>query len=156
MLASANTRTPNGNPVTGGGGQADTDDPQTQDQFLKADQEADESAALEGQAAALNAQGDALLNQAAGLTDDQAHSAVPTIHQAILARAARHQEIIASCPLCFLRSCSSPLMPQLMEQLESRFRVLIEAYGMTEASHLKEQPGGVTQVKEGLAVLMTK
>jgi acyl-CoA synthetase (AMP-forming)/AMP-acid ligase II/thioesterase domain-containing protein len=64
------------------------------------------------------------------------YTAVPTIHQAILARAPLHQEIIASCRLRFLRSCSSPLTPQLKEQLEGRFRVpVIEAYGMTEASH---------------------
>lgn len=64
------------------------------------------------------------------------YTAVPTMHQAILARAASNREIIARCPLRFVRSSSSSLPPQVMAELESVFNApVIEAYGMTEASH---------------------
>jgi acyl-CoA synthetase (AMP-forming)/AMP-acid ligase II/thioesterase domain-containing protein len=64
------------------------------------------------------------------------YTAVPTIHQAVLAQAPAHGEIIARCPFRFLRSCSSALPPQLMAELEKVFGApVIEAYGMTEASH---------------------
>jgi len=64
------------------------------------------------------------------------YTAVPAMHQAILARSAANQEIIDRCPLRFIRSASSALPPQVMSELESVFKVpLIEAYGMTEASH---------------------
>jgi len=64
------------------------------------------------------------------------YSAVPTIHQAILARAAEHADVIRSSRLRFIRSSSAPLPPQTMAALESTFGVpVIEAYGMTEASH---------------------
>ncbi len=64
------------------------------------------------------------------------YTAVPTMHQSILSRAESNQEIIRSCKLRFIRSCSSALPPQVMVQLESVFDVpVIEAYGMTEASH---------------------
>ncbi len=63
-------------------------------------------------------------------------TAVPTIHQAILANASRHAGTIARCPLRFVRSSSSALPPMVMAELESVFRApAIEAYGMTEASH---------------------
>ena len=42
------------------------------------------------------------------------YTAVPTIHQAILAHAALHREIIARCPLRFIRSASAPLPPQVL------------------------------------------
>lgn len=64
------------------------------------------------------------------------YTAVPTIHQAILARADASRDIIARCPLRFIRSCSAPLPPAVMSELETTFGVpVIEAYGMTEASH---------------------
>ena len=45
-------------------------------------------------------------------------------------------EIIDSCPLRFVRSSSSSLAPQVMKDLEKTFNSpVIEAYGMTEASH---------------------
>ena len=63
-------------------------------------------------------------------------TAVPTMHQAILTRAARNKEIIAAHPLRFLRSSSSSLPPQVMTALEETFGCpVIEAYGMTEAAH---------------------
>jgi amino acid adenylation domain-containing protein len=64
------------------------------------------------------------------------YTAVPTMHQAILARVARHPEPVQRTRLRFIRSCSSPLAPKLMADLEAAFSVpVIEAYGMTEASH---------------------
>jgi acyl-CoA synthetase (AMP-forming)/AMP-acid ligase II len=64
------------------------------------------------------------------------YTAVPTMHQAILSRAAPNREVIASNPLRFLRSSSSSMPPQLIQELEATFGApLIESYGMTEASH---------------------
>ncbi|ACL55100.1 acyl--CoA ligase [Methylobacterium nodulans] len=64
------------------------------------------------------------------------YTAVPTMHQAILARAGRNREIIARHPLRFLRSSSSSMPPQVLRELEAVFDApLIEAYGMTEAAH---------------------
>jgi amino acid adenylation domain-containing protein/non-ribosomal peptide synthase protein (TIGR01720 family) len=63
------------------------------------------------------------------------YTAVPTIHQAILTHAALHREIIARCPLRFIRSGSAPLPPQVLAQLEDVFQVpVIGVYGMTEAA----------------------
>jgi acyl-CoA synthetase (AMP-forming)/AMP-acid ligase II/thioesterase domain-containing protein/acyl carrier protein len=64
------------------------------------------------------------------------YTAVPTIHQAILARAARFADVLKAHKLRFIRSCSAPLSPSVMSDLEGFFRVpVVEAYGMTEASH---------------------
>jgi len=64
------------------------------------------------------------------------YSAVPTMHQGILARAASNREIVSQCPLRFIRSSSAPLPPQVMASLEAEFNApAIESYGMTEASH---------------------
>src|SRR3546814_1731521 len=58
------------------------------------------------------------------------------MHQAILARAGRNAEIVAGTRLRFIRSSSSSLPPQVMAELEKTFDCpVIEAYGMTEASH---------------------
>jgi oxalate---CoA ligase len=64
------------------------------------------------------------------------YTAVPTMHQAILGLAPRNKAAIAAGRLRFIRSSSSSLPPQVMEALEQTFGVpVIEAYGMTEASH---------------------
>ncbi|MCL6546920.1 MAG: AMP-binding protein [Bryobacteraceae bacterium] len=64
------------------------------------------------------------------------YTAVPTMHQSILARAAKERNGILDRPLRFLRSCSAPLAPALLAQLEDCFEApVIEAYGMTEAAH---------------------
>ena len=64
------------------------------------------------------------------------YTAVPTMHQAILARAARNREIVAASRLRFIRSSSASLPPQVMTALEETFRCpVIESYGMTEAAH---------------------
>ena len=64
------------------------------------------------------------------------YTAVPTMHQAILGLAGRNAAVIASGRLRFIRSSSASLPPQVMAALEATFGVpVIEAYGMTEASH---------------------
>ncbi|MES2968256.1 MAG: acyl--CoA ligase [Pseudomonadota bacterium] len=64
------------------------------------------------------------------------YTAVPTMHQAILSRAARNQDIINDVPLRFLRSSSASLPAQVMLALADTFKApVIEAYGMTEATH---------------------
>ncbi|WNG33019.1 AMP-binding protein [Archangium violaceum] len=64
------------------------------------------------------------------------YTAVPTMHQAILSRASRNTESIRAGRLRLIRSSSSSLPPQVMEELEQVFGVpVIESYGMTEASH---------------------
>jgi oxalate---CoA ligase len=64
------------------------------------------------------------------------YTAVPTMHQAILSRAASNAATIAAVPLRFIRSSSSSLPPQVLAELETTFSApVIEAYGMTEAAH---------------------
>src|SRR5262245_56641960 len=62
------------------------------------------------------------------------YSAVPTIHQILLSRA--EQDNAPRGGLRFIRSCSSALAPAVFQHLEERFGApVLEAYGMTEASH---------------------
>ena len=79
------------------------------------------------------------------------YTAVPTMHQAILARASSNAATISRCPLRFIRSCSAALSPQLMRELESAFRVpVIESYGMTETAHqIASNPLPPGRTKEG-------
>jgi acyl-CoA synthetase (AMP-forming)/AMP-acid ligase II/serine acetyltransferase/acyl carrier protein len=64
------------------------------------------------------------------------YTAVPTIHQAVLARASANREIIARRPLRFIRSSSAALPQRVLTELEDTFgTTVIESYGMTEASH---------------------
>jgi len=64
------------------------------------------------------------------------YTAVPTMHQAILTRAGHNKDVIARHPLRFIRSSSSSLPPQVIAELEATFQApVVEAYGMTEASH---------------------
>ena len=64
------------------------------------------------------------------------YSAVPTMHQMLLARASRNPEAIAKSKLRFLRSSSSSLPTVVLEKLETTFNApVLEAYSMTEASH---------------------
>ena len=79
------------------------------------------------------------------------YTAVPTMHQAILAKS--DFVSVSKNQLRFLRSSSSSLPPQIMRGLEELFNApMIEAYGMTEASHqmtsnplppLARKPGSV-------------
>ena len=64
------------------------------------------------------------------------YTAVPTMHQAILGRAPKNADVIKRHPLRFMRSSSSSMPPQVIKELEATFGApLIEAYGMTEATH---------------------
>ncbi|HEX4346285.1 MAG TPA: AMP-binding protein, partial [Vicinamibacterales bacterium] len=65
------------------------------------------------------------------------YSAVPTLHQLLVARAEPGGNRPAGAArLRFIRSCSASLSPQLMRDLESAFGApVLEAYGMTEAAH---------------------
>jgi acyl-CoA synthetase (AMP-forming)/AMP-acid ligase II len=80
------------------------------------------------------------------------YSAVPTIHQLLLARA----DPAAGKPpgaerLRFIRSCSASLPPQVMHDLEAAFGApVLEAYGMTEAAHqMASNPLPPSQRKPG-------
>jgi oxalate---CoA ligase len=64
------------------------------------------------------------------------YTGVPTMHQAILLRAANNPDALADHRLRFIRSSSSALPPTVIAELERVFGVpVIEAYGMTEATH---------------------
>lgn len=64
------------------------------------------------------------------------YTAVPTMHQAILLRAPKNADAVAASHLRFARSSSSSLPPTVLAELERVFRTrVVEAYGMTEASH---------------------
>lgn len=65
------------------------------------------------------------------------YSAAPTMHQAILNRASRNEEIVKANQFRFIRSSSAPLPAVLIEQLETVINApLLESYSMTEAAHL--------------------
>ncbi|HBP90190.1 MAG TPA: AMP-binding protein [Nitrospirales bacterium] len=83
------------------------------------------------------------------------YTAVPTLHQAILNEAADHSEIIARCPLRFIRSASAPLPFSVMTELERVFNApVIESYGMTEAApQITSNPLPPRQRKPGSAGL---
>ncbi|MCH2351943.1 MAG: acyl--CoA ligase [Pseudomonadales bacterium] len=64
------------------------------------------------------------------------YSAVPTMHQAILARSIRNEDSVRQAQLRFIRSSSASLPPQVMNDLEKTFGApVVEAYAMTEAAH---------------------
>jgi acyl-CoA synthetase (AMP-forming)/AMP-acid ligase II len=65
------------------------------------------------------------------------YSAVPTLHQLLLARVEPGAAKPAGAEkLRFIRSCSASLPPQVMHDLEAAFGApVLEAYGMTEAAH---------------------
>jgi len=68
-------------------------------------------------------------------------TAVPSMHQAILARARQNKQDVVSSRLRFIRSSSSALSEQLMNQLEQLFRApVIESYGMTECGMIACNP----------------
>ena len=64
------------------------------------------------------------------------YSGVPTMHQAILMRAKRNLILAENLGLRFVRSSSASLPPAVFDQLRDVFKSpVIEAYGMTEATH---------------------
>src|SRR6202790_5349505 len=63
------------------------------------------------------------------------YSAVPTIHHLLISRAGDERPQGAE-GLRFIRSCSAALPPEMMAKMEQVFGApVLEAYGMTEASH---------------------
>ncbi len=63
------------------------------------------------------------------------YSAVPTIHHLLLSRAGT-ERVPGTENLRFIRSCSAALPPEMMYKMEQLFGApVLEAYGMTEASH---------------------
>lgn len=81
------------------------------------------------------------------------YSAAPTMHQMILARATRNQEIVKANRFRFIRSSSAPLPLVVIEEMEATLNApLLESYSMTEAAHMMttnplppkvRQPGSV-------------
>ncbi len=64
------------------------------------------------------------------------YSAVPTIHQSVLALAKANSAVATAGKLRLIRSSSAALSPRVMAELEEIFEVpVIESYGMTEAAH---------------------
>ncbi len=64
------------------------------------------------------------------------YSAVPTMHQAIVARAPRNAAVADRMNLRFIRSSSAALPTRVMAELEDLFAApVVEAYAMTEAAH---------------------
>jgi acyl-CoA synthetase (AMP-forming)/AMP-acid ligase II len=63
------------------------------------------------------------------------YSAVPTMHQAILAQARQYPERARNCRLRLIRSASAPLPPRVFAELERTLTTtVIELYGMTETA----------------------
>lgn len=81
------------------------------------------------------------------------YTAVPTIHQSVLAQGALYRQKAPAHRFRFVRSSSSALPPKTFEMLQAMTGApIIEAYGMTEASHqmasnplppLARKPGSV-------------
>ena len=64
------------------------------------------------------------------------YTAVPSMHQAIVARAARNADSLAQMKLRLIRSSSAPMPTQVLAALEETFGCpVVESYGMTEAAH---------------------
>lgn len=71
-----------------------------------------------------------------GRADPTWYTAVPTMHQAIIARSRRNRDAIDRARLRFIRSSSSSLPARVLHALEETFGVpVVEAYAMTEAAH---------------------
>jgi acyl-CoA synthetase (AMP-forming)/AMP-acid ligase II len=63
-------------------------------------------------------------------------TAVPTIHQILVSRAAADFPAAAPPPLRVIRSCSASLAPATLAAVEAAFGApVLEAYAMTEAAH---------------------
>ncbi len=64
------------------------------------------------------------------------YTAVPTMHQVLLARGHAERDAAGAPRLRFIRSCSSALAAPTLVKLEAAFGApVLEAYAMTEASH---------------------
>lgn len=85
------------------------------------------------------------------------YTAVPTIHQAVLSYVEANPDLPRSRSLRLIRSSSAPLAPKIKRDLEQVFNVpVLEAYGMTEASHqICSNPLPPGERKEGSVGLAT-
>jgi len=84
------------------------------------------------------------------------YTGVPTIHQAILARAQDHREIIERRPLRLIHSTSSLLPPDVTAELERVFQVPVaETYGATETYIISRNPPFPGRRKPGSVGLPT-
>ena len=83
------------------------------------------------------------------------YSGVPTMHQTILLRARRNSEIAKELKLRMIRSSSASLPPAVFKDLNDVFNCpVIEAYGMTEATHqMTSNPLPPKQQKAGFVGL---
>jgi acyl-CoA synthetase (AMP-forming)/AMP-acid ligase II len=64
------------------------------------------------------------------------YTAVPTMHQAALARADRHRDSCERARIRLIRSSSARLPVRVMQDLEAAFGApVVESYGMTETAH---------------------
>ena len=83
------------------------------------------------------------------------YSGVPTMHQAILLRARRNLEVAKLLKLRLIRSSSASLPPVVFKDLNNVFSCpVIEAYGMTEATHqMTSNPLPPKQQKAGFVGL---
>ncbi|MCV7199221.1 FadD7 family fatty acid--CoA ligase [Mycobacterium angelicum] len=64
------------------------------------------------------------------------YTAVPTIHQILLERAAAESSAGKKAALRFIRSCSAPLTPETAQALQAEFSApVLCAFGMTESTH---------------------
>ena len=83
------------------------------------------------------------------------YSGVPTMHQTILLRARRNLEIAKGLKLRLIRSSSASLPPAIFNDLNEVFSCpVIEAYGMTEATHqMTSNPLPPKQQKAGFVGL---
>lgn len=85
------------------------------------------------------------------------YSAVPTMHQLLLARVRGGERPAGAGWLRFIRSASAPLAPELIHKMEEVFGVpFVEAYGMTEAAHqMSSNPLPPQQRKPGSVGIAT-
>ena len=84
-------------------------------------------------------------------------SGVPTMHQALLLRAKRNVQKCKDLKLRLIRSSSASLPPPVFEELNDIFACpIVEAYGMTEATHqMTSNPLGVNMQKAGFVGIVT-
>jgi acyl-CoA synthetase (AMP-forming)/AMP-acid ligase II/acyl carrier protein len=85
------------------------------------------------------------------------YTAVPAIHHVVLEQARHQPEVAGQAHLRFIRSSSSPLPPQVGQELERIFDApVLEAYGMTESTHqIASNPLPPRVHKFGSAGIMT-
>ena len=84
-------------------------------------------------------------------------SGVPTMHQALLLRAKRNVQKCKDLKLRLIRSSSASLPPAVFEELNDIFACpIVEAYGMTEATHqMTSNPLGANMQKAGFVGIVT-